>query len=131
MLACARVGGLKLESRTTRCRTGRPGRRGAGTSEVWGKVHKTRNASEDDWKDVRARENVEMSVLGSIEGILVDVEFLTLIMLKLKFTWMSDYGVHGQDMRRRGASDKGSQVIKPQSPNTMSPRIVYVIIEEH
>ena len=86
MLACASVGGLKLESRTTRCWTGRPGRRGAGTSEVWGRVHKTRNASEDDWKDVRARENVETSVLGSIEGILVDVEFLTLIMLKLNRT---------------------------------------------
>ena len=90
MLVCASVGGLKLESRTTRCRTGRLGRRGAGTLELWGKVHKTRKASEDDWKDVRARENVETSVLGSIEGMLVEVEFLTLIMLKLKFTWMSD-----------------------------------------
>lgn len=78
---------------------------------MWGKVHKTRKASEDDWKEVRARENVETSVLGSIEGMPADVEFLTLIMLKLKlkFTWMSDYEVHGQDMRRRGANDKGAK----------------------
>jgi hypothetical protein len=48
--------------------------------EVWGRVHRIRKASEDAWKEVRARENDETRVLGSIDGMLDGVEFLTLIM---------------------------------------------------
>lgn len=79
MLACANVGGLKLESRITRSRTGWPGRRGAGTLEVWGRVQRIRNVSEDDWKDVRAREKDETRVRGSIDGMLDGVGYFTLI----------------------------------------------------
>jgi hypothetical protein len=46
---------------------------------VWGRVQRIRNVSEDDWKDVRAREKVETRVRGSIDGMLDGVEYFTLI----------------------------------------------------
>lgn len=79
MLACANVGGLKLESRITRFCSGRVGRRGAGTLEVWGRVQRMRNESCEDWNDVRARENDATSDRASSKGILEFDEFLALM----------------------------------------------------
>lgn len=53
-----------------RSRTGRDGRRGAGVLETWGRVQRMRRASDEDWKDVRAREKVGTRELGCGRGML-------------------------------------------------------------
>ncbi|KAL7808294.1 hypothetical protein V8C44DRAFT_335960 [Trichoderma aethiopicum] len=73
--ACALVGGLKLESRTTRRFTFEAGRRGPGSRPTaCGNVHRMRKASGDDWKDVSERAKKSTSCLGF--GRMTDDEFV-------------------------------------------------------
>jgi hypothetical protein len=50
--------------------TGWDGWRGAGVLEAWGRVQRMRRASDEDWKDVRAREKVVTREFGCGRGML-------------------------------------------------------------
>ncbi|TFA98756.1 hypothetical protein CCMA1212_009515 [Trichoderma ghanense] len=62
--ACALVGGLKLESRTTRRFTLEDGVREPGSRPICGNVQRMRKTSGEDWKDVSERAKKSISCLG-------------------------------------------------------------------
>ncbi|QYT03842.1 hypothetical protein H0G86_010790 [Trichoderma simmonsii] len=66
--ACALVGGLKLESRTTNLRTPDAGRRETGSAVACGRVQRMRKTSGDEWKDVseRAKKSIRCFGFGRI-----------------------------------------------------------------